>query len=349
MFRRPSPSEGPVPLTRRILSLPTVVSLAVALGFLAFLVTRFDVDLGETWVQVRAANLWFLALSVVVHYTNFLFRGARWRLLLRNAQGQDMPAPGVIYCAELILVGWFVNSVAWFRIGDIYRAYLYRDEAQASFPLVMGTILSERLLGTTLVVLLLLVSVPSLVSGGGDPMRSGWAVLGVGGVLLAALTLMVLAVIGVKERLGQWLPTGLSRHYQGFYQGTRGSLRQVPLLSCWGLLGWLSEVGRLYLVTLALGLPIDFGLVVFITVANSLLTLVPTPGGVGAVEPGVTGLLVRLSSLTVPSAAALVLVDRSISYLSIIITGAVVFLLRQAYPRTAPAFKASTATEHLQP
>ena len=121
----------------------------------------------------RAANLWYLALAVVVHYTNFLFRGLRWRLLLRNAQGLDAPAPGVIYCAELILLGWFVNSVAWLRLGDFYRAYLYRDEGQASFPLVMGTIVSERLLGTTLVVLLLLVSVPFLVSGGGDPMRSG--------------------------------------------------------------------------------------------------------------------------------------------------------------------------------
>ena len=349
MFRRPSPSKGPVPLTRRILSLPTLVSLGVALALLTLLVVRFDIDLGETWVQVRAANLWYLALAVVVHYTNFLFRGVRWRLLLRNAQGQDAPAPGVIYCAELILLGWFVNSVAWLRLGDFYRAYLYRDEGQASFPLVMGTIVSERLLGTTLVVLLLLVSVPFLVSGGGEPMRSGWAVLGIGAVLLAALTLMVLAVIGVKERLERWLPARLARHYQGFYQGTRGSLRQVPLLSFWGLLGWLSEVGRLYFVTLALGLPIDFALVVFITVANSLLTLVPTPGGVGAVESGVTGLLVRLSTLTATGAAALVLVDRSISYLSIIITGAVLFLLRQAYPRTAPAFEASTATEHLQP
>jgi hypothetical protein len=326
-----------------------LVSLAVALGFLAFLVARFDVDLGATWGQVRAANLWYLALAVVVHYTNFLFRGLRWRLLIRNAQGRDKPAPGVIYCSELILLGWFVNSVAWLRLGDFYRAYLYRDEGQASFALVMGTIVSERLLGTALIVLLLLVSVPFLVSGGGDPMRSGWAVLVVGAVLLAALALMVLAVIGVKERLKRWLPAGMARHYEGFYQGTRGSLRQVPLLSFWGLLGWLSEVGRLYFVTQALGLSLDFPLVVFITVSNSLLSLVPTPGGVGAVESGVAGLLVRLSPLAAPSAAALVLVDRSISYISIIITGAVVFLLRQAYPRTGVGSKATTAKEHLQP
>ena len=348
MFRLRSDRQGPVPLTRRIL-FPTVVSLGVALALLTFLVVRFDVDLGATWGQVRAANLWYLALAVVVHYTNFLFRGVRWRLLLSNAQGQDMPDPGIIYCAELILLGWFVNSVAWLRLGDAYRAYLYRDEGQASFPLIIGTIFTERVLGTTLVVLLLLVSVPFLVSGGGDPIRSEWAVLGIALVLLAALASMVVAVMGVKEWLGRWLPAGLARHYQGFYQGSRGSLRQVPLLCFWGLLGWLSEVGRLYLVTLALGLPLDFALVVFITMSNSLLSLVPTPGGLGAVESGVAGLLVRLSTLTATGAAALVLVDRSISYLSIIIIGAALFLVRQAYPRTGPGIRTAPATERLQP
>jgi uncharacterized membrane protein YbhN (UPF0104 family) len=39
--------------------------------------------------------------------------------------------------------------------------------------------------------------------------------------------------------------------------------------------------------------------------------------------------VVRLSSLTFDAAAALVVVDRAISYLSIIVLGAVLFLARQ--------------------
>ena len=71
-------------------------------------------------------------------------------------------------------------------------------------------------------------------------------------------------------------------------------------------------------------------LIVLVTLSNSLLTLVPTPGGVGAVEAGLTGLLKQLSNLSTPAVLALVVVDRSISYLSVIATGAILFLVRWA-------------------
>ena len=86
----------------------------------------------------------------------------------------------------------------------------------------------------------------------------------------------------------------------------------------------------------ALDLHIGFPLVIFLTLANSLLTLVPTPGGFGAVESGVAGLVVRFSILTGSVAAALVLVDRAITYLSIFVVGAAVLIGRQALRRPAP-------------
>ena len=82
---------------------------------------------------------------------------------------------------------------------------------------------------------------------------------------------------------------------------------------------------------------IRFALVVFLPLANSLLTLVPTPGGVGAVESGVGGLAVRLSSLTATTAAALVLIDRAITYISVIVLGSVLFVVRQSIWRPQPA------------
>jgi uncharacterized membrane protein YbhN (UPF0104 family) len=118
--------NGPPSIRRRVASLPTLVSLALAAAFLAFLLTRFDVDLAASWQQVKSSNPWYLVLACVVHYTTFAFRGARWRLLLHNAQGRPQAPPGVLYCSQLVLLGWFVNSVVWFRLGDAYRAYLYR-------------------------------------------------------------------------------------------------------------------------------------------------------------------------------------------------------------------------------
>jgi uncharacterized protein (TIRG00374 family) len=105
-------------------------------------------------------------------------------------------------------------------------------------------------------------------------------------------------------------------------------------MAVWGLMGWLAEIGRLYLVSQALGLDASVPLVVFIALANSLLTLAPTPGGVGAVESGVPALLVQLSSIPVSSAAALVLVDRTISYVSVVVLGGALLLMRHIFGRS---------------
>ena len=343
MFRWLNSSGAPVSLSQRVFSLPTLVSLALAAAFLLFLVVRFEVDLGATWQQVKGGNPWLLALAVAVHYTTFVFRGARWRLLLRSAQDEDKPPPGVLYFSELTLLGWFTNSVIWFRLGDAYRAYLYHDEQGASFTRTIGTILSERMLDAVLVLALLLLSVPFLV---GPAWGASWTVVAIAATLLALLALALTVVARVRGRLVRWLPARLGGYYQRFYEGALGGFRQLPLVTLLGIMGWLAEVGRLYLVTLALGIDLGLPLIVFITLANSLLTLVPTPGGVGAVESGVAGLLLRLSPLAASGAAALVLVDRSISYVSVILTGAALFLGRQAYRRRRTASRSTTIIEH---
>ena len=129
------------------------------------------------------------------------------------------------------------------------------------------------------------------------------------------------------------MPPWLALRYERFHQGTMGSFQRIPMVTVWGLMGWAAEIARMLLVVEALGFDIGLALVVFLTLANSLLTLVPTPGGVGAVESGVGGLAVRLSSLSATSAAALVLVDRAITYVSVIILGAALFVLRQTLLR----------------
>jgi len=177
---------------------------------------------------------------------------------------------------------------------------------------------------------LLIIAVPFLVDRDGD---AAWAVLAVSLTMVAGLGVLLAAMTWGRELVLKKLPSWLGQRYTRFHQGTLGSFRRMVPVSIWGLLGWMAEVGRLYLVVQALDLDISFPLVIFLTVANSLLTLVPTPGGFGAVESGVAGLVVRFSTLTGSVAAALVLVDRAITYLSIIVVGAALFIGRQAFRR----------------
>ena len=333
-------------LRRRVVSLPAVVSLLVATGFLLFLVTRFDVDLQVTWQRVRSADLWLLAAAFAVHYTTFLFRGARWRLLLQHSShmsGDREPVPGVLFCSRAVLMGWFVNSIGWLRLGDAYRAYLYREEYDAAFSGAIGTLLAERVLDVILVALVLLGAAPFLLgqTGGG----SAWAlVTSTAGGLVLLLVVLLVSLLRLRTLLLRWLPGWLASPYERFLQGAT-TIRYKPVqTTALGVLGWVAEMGRMHLVAMALGLDLGPALVIFLTLANSLLSLVPTPGGVGAVESGVAGLAVRLAGLAKESATALVLVDRFITYISVIIVGAIIFASRPALRRRRQAGPGAAGT-----
>jgi uncharacterized membrane protein YbhN (UPF0104 family) len=61
-----------------------------------------------------------------------------------------------------------------------------------------------------------------------------------------------------------------------------------------------------------------------------MLTTIPTPGGFGFVEGGLTGVLI-LMGLSDTDAFALAIVDRSISWISIIVIGGALFVLWQLF------------------
>jgi hypothetical protein len=113
----------------------------------------------------------------------------------------------------------------------------------------------------------------------------------------------------------------------------------------------LLEAGRLLLISYALGIPIGIPLVLFAALASALLTAIPfTPGGLGLVEAGVVGLLTI--TLSREAAVSLVLVDRTISFLSVIAIGSLIFALwhftqarrsRQVTP--SPAHKEASERE----
>ena len=323
---------------RRVFSIPALVSLLVAGGFLLFLVTRFDVDLDVTWERVRGADPWLLIAAFAVHYTTFVFRGARWRMLLQHSaeiSGDSEPVPSVLFCSRAVLLGWFVNSIGWLRLGDAYRAYLYREEYDADFSGAIGTLLAERVLDVVLVALMLLGAAPFLI--GHDGGGAAWAlVAGTAGLLVLLLIFVLVLLLRLRTLLLRWLPGWLASRYERFLSGAT-TVRYKPVhTTALGLLAWVAEVGRMYLVSMALGFDLGPAVVIFLTLANSLLSLVPTPGGVGAVESGVAGLAVRLAALAKESATALVLVDRFITYISVIILGAVIFALRPAFRRRRP-------------
>ena len=342
----PPASTKPTPLGRRVFSLPSLIALAVAVAFIIFLATRFDLDWTRTWNNVRSMDPGLYATALALYYLSFVFRGIRWRILARNAgltESPDAPLPGILKFSQLILVGWFVNSVAWLRLGDAYRAYALSEESSIRFSSTLGTVLAERAVDMATVLALVIVGVGaySLTQD-----TEGLGHIVAAAVIMAAALALLLAVMwGYGARLARFLPGRVEEAYRRFHQGTIGSLRQVRLVFALGFIGWVLEVGRLYFVIHALDLEVGLPLVIIAALGHAILSTVPIPGGVGVVEPGVTGLLAL--GLARDDAVSAAIVDRSVTYLSVLVLGGLAFLALQASQsrrRRSPATGPVTAT-----
>lgn len=333
-------------ITRLIFSIPTLLSFGVAAGVILFLATRFNLDWGETWRSIRDINPWLYLLGLAFYYLSFIFRGMRWKILATNAaksNSEKPQVPSTLHTSQLIVIGWFVNSVTWLRMGDAYRAYAFAEDSKSSFSWSLGTLLAERVMDMIIVAAIILVAAAVLA------ITRGQAVSVYIIVMAFAMTVGIVAIAlfmkAYGERAANFLPNRIKAAYYRFSQGTLGSFQRMPIAMLLGLLGWLMEMGRLYFVLAALGIDSSLVLIAIVAVGHAILSTVPTPGGVGAVEPGVTGLL--LIELTAPDAAAATIVDRSITYVSVILIGAMLFLLRQALNIRRSRRRASRTGAHV--
>ena len=314
-----------VSLRQRILSPYTLLSLAIAIAFLFFLAVRFDLDWEQTWNNIKALDPLLYVLALLLYYLSFAFRGLRWRILSRSAGIEEIPdarTPSAWRYSQLIIIGWFVNSVAWLRLGDAYRAYALSDEARTGFSWSLGTIFGERVMD--MIAVFVLIVVGALAFSLTADFSGTVYVVGAAFVMALALIGVLVVMRGYGPRLARLLPDRLERAYRRFHDGALGSFGELRLPFLLSFVGWILEVGRLYFIVQALDFDVSLSLILIAALGHALLSTVPTPGGVGAVEPGVTGLLVL--EMARHDAVSVALVDRSITYLSIIVIGGLVFL-----------------------
>jgi uncharacterized protein (TIRG00374 family) len=166
----------------------TVLGLAISLVAI-FLALR-SVDLQQAWTILTGAALQWVALMVVFNVVDVLLRSWRWQRLV-------LPVKHVRYVrmAEYQLIGYLANTVLPARLGELVRSHYLGDREHISRTTALGTVVVERVIDTTVVVLLaagaiLLLSVRGVLVS---------AVLV--GLAVSALLVGFLAVLLVAHRL----------------------------------------------------------------------------------------------------------------------------------------------------
>jgi uncharacterized protein (TIRG00374 family) len=314
--------QPPASIGKSFLSWRTFVSFGLAIAIIAFVFRGMDIDLNDSWRQIRQANPWLFLGALAVYYMTFAIRAVRWSNMLGEAginreNGYQMPKfPGMY---QIIVLSWFANSVLPARLGDAYRSYLIKQRAKASFGVSFGTILAERLIDLVILVTVLLGS-GLIVFGTQTPDKAEQAFFLGGGVVVAGV-IGVTAFWFFRESIERVLPSRIMPHYRKVRDGLFTALARPIRPSVISVLLWLCDGLRVYLVAWSLGFHISYPAGIMVALISALVSIIPfTPAGLGFVE----GFMVTaLTQIGVPAstAAAIALLDRVITYVSLIVIG----------------------------
>ncbi|GLV56968.1 TIGR00374 family protein [Dictyobacter sp. S3.2.2.5] len=323
-------------LGKRLLNWRTLVPLAFVIVALVIVALKANINPQKTWAAIRHANLIFFLCAFCIYYLSFGLRAWRWKFLLENVgfkPENGIHLPRLPKLVEIVYISFFANVVVPAKLGDLYRAYLLRQEINVSTTRSFGTVLAERLLD---LIILLLLFIPAVLISLHQNMPPQIA-LGMKILLIA----VVIGIIGlfvlrqVREPIAKLIPGRFREQYYHFQEGTLGSFRRLPQLTLLTMGVWSCEALRFFFIALALNL-IDGNLLhiltasIFIGLGEALLTVIPaTGGGVGLVEGGMAAMIALFYKGVdlVNQTAAAILLDRIITLFSILVLGFIVFII----------------------
>lgn len=318
-----------VSLARRLRQPRTILSILVPLAIIALFVYLNRDRLAKVPELILQANPVLVLIAFVVFYLGFPLRGYRWAFLLRGTGFRI----GTKDSVEILYLSWFVNCVVPAKLGDLYRAYLLKMNSTASLSRTFGTVFIERILDLFAIAILGLAAGYWSFRNGLPPAITFVFIVGIVVVVALAIGLFTLRNFGRRILAFLPLPARVLDLYDRFEQGVFGAVgvRQLPVLALLTVLVWSTEAIRLYVVVLALGFPdVTLGIsgAVFVALIGSLLTAIPlSPAGLGFAQAGVIGVLTAAYRVPLAEATAITVLDWVISVISIIVFGAIVYVL----------------------
>jgi glycosyltransferase 2 family protein len=318
------------PSGRRI-KLSTVVKVAVAVGLMAFILSRAGL---EALLQTFAAADWrWVALAIGSASLAMVINVVRWQLMLRG-QDADPPLGGLV---RLYLVAMFFNNVMPSRLGgDLVRAYGASLMA-TSKTRSAAAVLMDRLIGAISVLVLGLAAV--VLSASDLPpiylqvivASSLVSLLALGLMLyrndrLSSLRLRVLALLDVSilgVKVGPKIRAALDALRS--YSRRRGVVVRAFLIS---LVANGFSMVNLFLYAQAVRADVSIGDVA--TIAPFILAIGVLPisiNGIGTIE---AAMVVLFGALGVPQPLALAIaILRRLSLLVLSLVGGVLYATRK--------------------
>jgi uncharacterized protein (TIRG00374 family) len=282
---------------------------------LAGLVFGFVVILGLTLlgdvrqVAEHLATFSWQLTPVILACTlfNYLLRFIKWHFYLGLIGVRDLP---VLESARLF-VGGFPLAVTPGKVGEALKGVWLNQRAGVPVARAVPVVVAERIsdgLAVTALSTLGVIAYPRYW-----PAFASVLALLIGGVLLTQIRPLALGLIGLAERAP--IVSRMTSHLREFYEGTYALFRPGATVAAvtLGTVAWLGEGIGFYLILRGLGVPASWqtlSIAVFVLSFSTIVGAASTlPGGLGAAEASIAGMLALLLTLPagIPAAATLLI------------------------------------------
>jgi uncharacterized protein (TIRG00374 family) len=304
------------------------VGIVISLALLALVF--YGTDLQTLSEVFRTANYFFLLPAIALYFVGVFMRAMRWHFLLRSIKPIR-----VSHLFQVTVIGYMVNDLLPFRIGELARAYILGETEQISKASTLVTIVLERVFDG--VTMLLFIGVAMLFLPVPDWIRT---LLVVGTVLFAAVIIVLVVVAGFRARFDRlvhglitrmpdrWGARGL-KLMDSFFHGL--SVLRNPadaaLALVFSILAWLCEAAMYAVLGLGFGIGVSFAVFVLATAIANLVTIIPsTPGYIGVFDAPVRYIL-ELFGVNANVAASYTLLLHATLIVPVVILG-LIFLWR---------------------
>jgi len=320
---------------KRILQIAVIGALTV---FFLWLFLR-NANLREVGAILARTAIHWVVIGLAANIGALVLRTIRWRTLL---DPDDPPPFYATFFANA--VGYMASIVLPIRASDVARPALLSRRTSHRFSGALGTILTERVLDLTSI-LLMFVFFAALRWNefSHDRGITAWFYIVRAGaiasaVILAALWSFIIGLRFARERvrrahewLGRFLPGRVRGSWMHFFDTFTDTLRitqhpraMVKVLLCTAGT-WACLTSQFFFATMAVNERLPYDASFFVTGVTTVGLAIPTPGGIGGFHKACQLVLTRFYRFTLESSVAVAVLFHVIGTLPVLAIGLVLF------------------------
>ncbi len=293
------------------------IIFSVVLGAVVFLGLSIYANFNELLEAFAFYNWLMFPAILILSLFNYLFRFLRWEYYTKTL---DIKIERKM--SFLIFLSSFIMSVTPGKIGEVFKSYLLKEQNGTPVSKSAPIVFAERI--TDFLSLVLLSLTGALMFGYGTNLIIGFGIFFILLVFIISNRKLSYAIIGFMEKLKfvSRISGKIHTAYDSIYQMVR--LKELIITIILSIFAWSFECLSFYLVIngfSVIGAPhIDIFIATFIygfaTIVGAITML---PGGLGATDASITGLLVLLTIPKSVSVAATLIIRVATLWFAVIV------------------------------